>query len=266
MNGPKVFKALRAAALAAVAGLLLAGCSGSPLYSDLDEQQANEVTAALQGAGINAEKAPSPKKQGWEVRVGSQDFPHAMQVLHERGLPRARYASMCEVFKKEGFASSAIEERARYQCSLEQEIAHTLSQIPGVVDARVHIALPERDPLGGNEKVSSASVMIFERPGANLRDTETAIKVTVKDCVQGLDDINKVTVKFIPMNAPTGVDARPRQTGITPSLSSINPLTVGIAIGVAVLIALVLALPGRLHSRNAAAQAAAAQPRGVWNG
>ena len=184
MNGPKVFEALRAAALAAVAGLLLAGCSGSPLYSDLDEQQANEVTAALQGAGINAEKAPSPKKQGWEVRVGSQDFPHAMQVLHERGLPRARYASMCEVFKKEGFASSAIEERARYQCSLEQEIAHTLSQIPGVVDARVHIALPERDPLGGNEKVSSASVMIFERPGADLRYTETAIKVTVKDGVQ----------------------------------------------------------------------------------
>jgi type III secretion protein J len=132
------------------------------------------------------------------------------------------------------------------------------------VDARVHIALPERDPLGGNEKVSSASVMIFERPGADLRDTETAIKVTVKDGVQGLDDVNKVTVKFIPMTAPATADARPRQTGITPSLSSINPLTVGIAIGVAVLIALVLALLGRL--RNRAAAQAAAQPRGVWNG
>ena len=263
-NRPMGFKSLRLAALAALACLLLAGCTGSPLYSDLDEQQANEVTAALQGAGVNAEKGPSPNKKGWEVRVGRNDFPHAMQVLHDRGLPRARYASMCEIFKKEGFASSAIEERARYQCSLEQEIAHTLSQIPGVVDARVHIALPERDPLGGDSKVSSASVMIFERPGADLRDTETAIKVTVKDGVQGLDDVNKVTVKFISMTAPTGVDVKPRSTGITPALSSISPLAVGIAVGVVILIALLVALLGRLRNRSAA-QAAPA-PRGVWNG
>lgn len=264
MNRPIGFKSLRLAALAALAGLLLAGCSGSPLYSDLDEQQANEVTAALQGAGIGAEKAPSPKKQGWEVRVGRNEFPQAMQVLYDRGLPRARYASMCEVFKKEGFASSAIEERARYQCSLEQEIAHTLSRIPGVVDARVHIALPERDPLGSNEKVSSASVMIFERPGADLRDAETAIKVTVKDGVQGLDDVNKVTVKFISMTAPSGVEVKPRATGITPALSSISPLAVGIAVAVVVVIGLLFALLGRL--RNRAAAQAAPQPRGVWNG
>lgn len=264
MNRPIGFKSLRLAALAALAGLLLAGCSGAALYSDLDEQQANEVTAALQGAGIGAVKAPAASKKGWEVRVGNNDFPHAMQVLHDRGLPRARYASMCEIFKKEGFASSAIEERARYQCSLEQEIAHTLSQIPGVVDARVHIAMPERDPLGGDSKVSSASVMIFERPGADLRDTETAIKVTVKDGVQGLDDVNKVTVKFISMTTPASIDAKPRSTGITPALSSISPLAIGIAVGVAILIALLVALLGRLRSR-AAAQAAA-QPRGVWNG
>ncbi len=264
MNRAMAFKSLRLGMLAALACLLLAGCTGAPLYSDLDEQQANEVTAALQAAGIGASKAPSPSKQGWEVRVGRNEFPQAMQVLYDRGLPRARYASMCEVFKKEGFASSAIEERARYQCSLEQEIAHTLSRIPGVVDARVHIALPERDPLGGDSKVSSASVMIFERPGADLSNAETAIKVTVKDGVQGLDDVNKVTVKFIPMTAPTGLDVKPRQTGITPALSAIGPLGIGIAIGVVVLIALLLALIGRLRSR-AAAQAAA-QPRGVWNG
>jgi len=264
MNRPIGFKSLRLAALAALAGLLLAGCNGAALYSDLDEQQANEVTAALQGAGIGAEKAPAANKKGWEVRVGSNDFPHAMQVLHDRGLPRARYASMCEIFKKEGFASSAIEERARYQCSLEQEIAHTLSQIPGVVDARVHIAMPERDPLGGDSKVSSASVMIFERPGSDLSNTETAIKVTVKDGVQGLDDVNKVTVKFISMTAPVAVDIKPRATGITPALSSISPLAIGIAVGVVILIALLVALLGRVRSR-AAAQAAP-QPRGVWNG
>jgi type III secretion protein J len=266
MNRPIGSKSLRLALLAALAGLLLAGCGGAPLYSDLDEQQANEVTAALQGAGIDADKVPSPSKKGWVVEVGRNNFPRAMRVLHDSGLPRARYASMCEIFKKEGFASSAIEERARYQCSLEQEIAHTLSQIPGVVDARVHIALPERDPLGGDSKVSSASVMIFERPGSDLRNNETAIKVTVKDGVQGLDDPNKVTVKFISMASPVGValDDKPRSSGVTPALSAISPLAIGIAVGVVVLIALLVALLGRLRSR-AAAQAAA-QSGGVWNG
>lgn len=245
-----------------LACLLVAGCTSSALYSELDEQQANEMMAVLIGSGIQAEKSVSPTKNGWEVSVSRGDIPYAMQVLRSRGLPHAQYQSLGEVFKKEGFASSATEEKARYIYGLSQEISRTLSRVDGVVDARVHIALPERDPLGGTPPDSSASVIIFERPDANLRDRETDFKVFVKDAVEGLDDVNKVTVKFFTVAGPT----QPKQSAnpLPVSMSAVSPLTVAIALGIAAIAALLLAFGARLRARRTrAANAAAPQ---VWNG
>lgn len=262
------FNALRVMA-ALLACLLIVGCTRTPLYSQLDEQQANELMAALLDAGIPAEKDPSPSKTGWEVMVNRGDIPYAMQVLTSRGLPRAKYSSLGDVFKKEGFASSALEEKARYLYGLSQELQRTLTRIDGVVEARVHIALPDRDPLGGNVQDSSASVLIFERPGQSLRDRETDIKVFVKDSVEGLDDVNKVTVKFFTVTAPP----KAHQSGgpLNAVIGSIDLSAVIIGAGVLVVLAIVAFFFGRLRSRFApAAPAAAAAPTnarsGVWNG
>ena len=126
----------RAVLAAFAAAVLLAACGGKPLYSQLDETQANQVMGALIAAGVDADKNPSPSKTGWEVRVATSDFPYAMQVLAAQGLPRAQFANGCDVFRKEGFASSSTEERGREQCALQQELADTLTRFPGVVDAR----------------------------------------------------------------------------------------------------------------------------------
>lgn len=253
----------RVALIAVAVALLLAGCTNTPLYSNLEEQQANDLMAALLGAGVPAEKSLASNKTSWEVKVDRGDFPKAMQILRANGLPHARYVSMCETFKKEGFASSSIEEKARYQCSLQEELARTLSQIPGVAEARVHIALPERDPLGNETADSSASVTIFEQPGANVRDRETDIKVTVKDSIEGLDDVNKVTVKFFTLGAPTAGTQSGSASRI--SLSSLSPLAIGIAVIVAALLALGVALTGRMRKRAQAAAAPKPSDR-VWNG
>lgn len=248
-----------------LACVLLAACSGTALYSNLDEQQANELMAALMDANISANKTQVPTQQGvgWEVQVSQGDFPRAMQVLKAHRLPGPRYVSMCETFKKEGFASSQIEERARYQCSLEQGLAQTLSGIPGVAEARVHIALPERDPLGNETNDSSAAVTIYQLPGADVRGSETDIKATVKDAVEGLDDPNKVTVKFYTLGTPQASRGGPSRM----AAAGINPITIAIGAGVLVLIALVLAVFGRLRARSAKAAAAAQAANGrVWNG
>lgn len=257
--------AWRALLVAVLACLVLAACGRAVLYSELDEQQANELMAALLGAGISAEKSQSASQagSGWQVRVSEGDFPRAMQVLAARRLPRARYVSMCETFKKEGFASSAIEERARYQCSLERELAHTLSGIPGVAEARVHVALPERDPLGNETADSSAAVTIYEEPGANVRDRETDIKVMVKDSIEGLDDPNKVTVKFYTLGAPQAVREVPDNRV---SLAGFSPVAVAIAAGALALLALAFAIFGRMRSRAARAAAQQAASGRVWNG
>ena len=179
-----------------VAACLMAGCTRGPLYSDLTETQANEVQAALLTAGIDARKAALVKSKGWSIEVNRTDIPHAMAVLTAAGLPRQPLRTLGEVFPKEGFVSSPLEERARYVFALSQEVEQTLLQLDGVVDARVHIAMPERNVFDDKSPSASASVVIIEQPGADLEARETDIKAIVTDGVEGLSDINRVTVKF----------------------------------------------------------------------
>lgn len=254
--------ALRLILAGLLACVLLAGCGGTSLYSNLDEEQANEVVAALIDSNISADKVQTEDKKAWQVNVSNGDIPRAMQVLQARGLPGPHYLSLCDVFQKQGWASSAIEEKARLVCATEQELSETLAHIPGVVNARVHIALPEQDALAQQQKSASASVAIFQQPGANVRNLETDIKLQVKDGVPGLDDVNKVTVKFYTVNGVAPVAAQPG--GATRmSLSALSPLGIGIAAGIVVLLALVVAVVGRLRGRAAEAEQA---PGRVWNG
>jgi type III secretion protein J len=243
-----------------LACLLLAGCGGTALYSAVDERQANEMMGALIGSGIQAQKKPSATKVGWDVFVSEGDIPQAMAVLGSRGLPRQNYQNLGDIFKKEGFASSATDERGRYLHALQQEITQTLTMLPGVAQARVHLALPERDPLGGSNGKTSAAVWIFEQPGANVRDREADIKIVVKDGVEGLTDINQVSVKFVTMPAPPEV----AQGGAaTVALSAMSPVAIGIAALVVMLVGIALAFGSRLRRRPAAAEKPAPK---LWQG
>ncbi|MGH8031193.1 MAG: hypothetical protein ACREO8_02225 [Luteimonas sp.] len=256
------FKSYKAATTL-VACLVLSGCGGAALYSDLEEQQANQVMAALLGSGIGASKAPSPSKKGWEIRIASADFPAAMQILHARGLPQRESPTLGDLFKKEGFASSALEEKARYVYGLQENIRRGLMRIDGVVDAQVAIALPDSNPLGETPPDSSASVLIFQAPGIDLRDRETDLKVSIKDGLQGMSDVNKVTIKFFTVgSAPPVRKQVASDGGVQAALSSISPLTAGIALGVVLLLGVLLAFGSRLRARIAPPKPAAR----VWNG
>src|SRR3546814_5996829 len=95
-----------------------------------------------------------------------------MAILESRGLPRRKSLTMGEIFKREGFATSATQQKALYVFGLEESMRQKLLKIDGVVDAAVSIALPDRDPLGGDTVDSSASVFIYQAPGAVLRSEE----------------------------------------------------------------------------------------------
>jgi type III secretion protein J len=202
MHRPAILTALPALMLAAG---ILTGCSKSPLYTDLTETQANEVQAALLSAHIDAQKAQMTKAKGWSIAVAHDEIPNAMAVLGAAGLPRQSLRTLGDVFPKESFVSSPLEERARYIFALSQEVQQTLMQLDGIVDARVHIALPERSLLDDKPQSASASVVIIERPGANLELRETDIKAIVTDGIEGLKDVNRVTVKFFTRHAAAAV-------------------------------------------------------------
>jgi type III secretion protein J len=188
---------LRRAALAAACALpmLLAACSGHELYSQLTERQANEMVAALRSAGIDAEK--TSQEGHFSVLTARGDFTRAVQVLNAQGLPREAFDSMGKIFKREGFVSTPLEEHARLLHAMSQEISNTLANIDGVVTARVHLVVPERNPLADKPLPAAASVFIKHRPDKDLSAQTAQIKALVVNSIEGLAYDN-VTVALFP--------------------------------------------------------------------
>lgn len=130
----------------------LAACQ-APVQHGLDEPAANEIVAALERAGIGAAKA---REEGADktfvVRVGSSDAVRALEVLRASGLPRGAQGGFARVYAQPSLVPTATEERARYVDALAGEIEGTLETVEGVADARVHLVLPETDPLAPDDK------------------------------------------------------------------------------------------------------------------
>ena len=166
--------------------LLLAGCDKeTTLHSGLEELQANLVMAALIDAGITCHKTPG-EEGTWNVMVSEQKFAEAVNLLEKKGLPRRSHMGIGEVFKKTGMISSPSEERIRFMDALAQDLARTISMIDGVVDARVHVVIPENDPFARNTLPSSAAVAIRSRWDADVSDIVPSVKGLVKNAIEGL--------------------------------------------------------------------------------
>jgi type III secretion protein J len=190
---------MRRLVAAIVACLTLAACGHEPLYADLDEQQANEMLAVLVRAGMDAAKVRAEK--GWSIEIGRKDLPRAVQILKAEGYPREHFDSLGQVFHKEGFVSTPLEERARLLYALSQELSRTVSSIDGVIVARVHLAIPERRPLSDEKPLSSASVFIKYKPGSQVVNKTASIKALIVNSVEGLPYEN-VTVTFFASETP----------------------------------------------------------------
>ena len=179
-------KMMKRAVSVLAAALLLSGCDKeTTLHSGLEEGQANLVMAALLDAGIECHKSPG-EEGTWNVTVDEKSFAPAVNLLEKAGLPRREHKGIGEVFKKTGMISSPSEERIRFMDALAQDLAKTISGIEGVVDARVHVVLPENDPFARHVLPSSAAVAIRSRWDADLSDVVPSVKGLVKNAIEGL--------------------------------------------------------------------------------
>ena len=172
--------------LIAAACLLFSGCEKeTTLHSGLEERQANLVMAALLDEGIECHKIPG-EEGTWNVMVQESKFAAAVNLLERKGLPRRAHQGIGEVFKKTGMISSPSEERIRFMDALAQDLSRTISGIDGVIDARVHVVLPENDPFARNALPSSAAVAIRSRWDVDITDLVPSIKGLVKNAIEGL--------------------------------------------------------------------------------
>lgn len=208
MRGVAIGKRVRNALVATMLAVSLAACGGQELYRDIDEQQANEMVAALDREGIASQKITGEKGM-FSVEVAQSEFSRSVEILRENGLPREEFDSLGTVFKKEGFGSNAVEQHARLIYGLSQELSNTISQFDGVVEARVHLAMPKPDAMTGVSNPASASVFVKYREGFDLRGQTAAIKALVTNSIEGLEydnvSIAMTEVKALPAPKDPGL-------------------------------------------------------------
>jgi type III secretion protein J len=163
---------------------LLQGCD-MDLYTNLSEREANTMVAVLLRDGIPAARKVQPDGQ-LKVVVDELRFPEAMALLDNAGLPQQSFANMGQVFRGNGLVASPVQERAQMVYALSEELSHTVSQIDGIVSARVHVVLPDNDLLKRVISPSSASVLVRYEPTTDINLLIPQIKTLVANGISGL--------------------------------------------------------------------------------
>lgn len=169
----------RARTLAAVLFLALftAGCDEQILH-DLSEQDANKVLSRLSAGNVGAKKVLQSDGR-WAISVSRDSIVPALSYLDTNRVLSPR-SSTATAGAKGGFVPSREEQWFRYERSVALSIEDSLSAMLGVLEARVHLNLPETDPLFGTRKEStgSGSVLLVVDVRYAAKDDEIAALVS----------------------------------------------------------------------------------------
>ncbi|KPB27084.1 type III secretion system inner membrane ring lipoprotein SctJ [Pseudomonas amygdali] len=203
---PKRRRVLRLLIVATLASLLQA-CD-IDLYTNLGEREANAMLAVLLRDGIPASRKVQDNGQ-LKVMVDEKRFVQAMAALDDAGLPGQSFSNMGEIFKGNGLVSSPVQERAQMVYALSEELSHTVSQIDGILSARVHVVLPDNDLLKRVISPSSASVLVRFDPRTDINVLIPQIKTLVANGISGLgyDGVSVTAIKAV---IPDKASAQPQ--------------------------------------------------------
>ena len=230
----------RAAAAALVA---LVACAEEEILHGVDEAQANRVLVALAETGVQGRtRREEAEGAGWTVAVATSDVGQARRLLAERALPRSRSPGFADVFGKGSLVPTPVEERALYHHALAGELSRSLETLDGVVEARVHLALPAPDPLRPEaSRPPRAAVLMKVRPEARARleALESGVRSLVAGAAEGLEPASVSVVVAEATAAPAPVARRRRPSWPLLGLSA-TAAAAGLALGG-------LALRGRIR-------------------
>jgi len=176
------------------------------LFSGLESDDAGAIVTKLQESGIPY------RIEGNTVKVPEKNVHELRIQLASQGLPKGGTVGF-ELFDKSSLGMTEFTQRLNYQRALQGELCRTIDQLDSVSQSRVHIAIPEQNIFGDNEKQPTASVVLKLRQGRRLNTDQVAgIVRLVSSAVEGLTP-DRVTVVDTdgnmlsePINSTTGLD------------------------------------------------------------
>jgi type III secretion protein J len=177
---------------------VLAACDAS-VRDELKESQADDIVALLDQQGIQAAKRKNADGT-WSVKLIDGREADVARILHQYGVPKEKHAGVVDLFPGESLFPTELEERARYQFALGQELARTLESIDGVLSARVHVSLPEKQPKSPEPGRATASVFVRHRSDQRVDLMKSQIRAMVAQALPGAraDDVSVLTVPVYP--------------------------------------------------------------------
>ncbi|HSI32797.1 MAG TPA: hypothetical protein VK986_04340 [Tepidisphaeraceae bacterium] len=163
-------KSMRARAGAHAVALLLclavgAGCDNSQELTRTDsEKEANKILVELARHGVNgATKVPvkAERKTAFGIKVPPGELNRAREVLVAVDLPRATHGGYKAMAEQGGLIPTKSEERAKLTFAISEELANTFETYDRVVAARVHVVIPEKDPLRREAAKAGATATVM---------------------------------------------------------------------------------------------------------
>jgi type III secretory pathway lipoprotein EscJ len=135
-------------------------CCRETIIHNLSESDANRMLAHLDAQHLSVIKEKQADGS-WGLSLPREQVTEAIRSLDKHKLLKDELPALS---KESGFISSKEQDRFRYERALSREIETTLSALPQVIQARVHLNLPVYDPLFYNQSETeraSASVMLI---------------------------------------------------------------------------------------------------------
>ena len=170
-----------------VSVVFFASACSLEVQHDLTEDDANDIYVLLQGKSIDAtkHKEGEGKEARYIISVPKADVATAAQLLLEHSLPRPRSDGLAIFKMTKGMIPTQTEERAMFIEALGGEISNSLNRIPGVLEARVIVMIPETNDLTQPEKkpMPSVSVFIKYRAASDEKASAPVTEAEVKEFV-----------------------------------------------------------------------------------
>ena len=155
------------------------------LYSGLSLEDAGAVTAKLQTQNVPFRLTSG----GTTILVPAEQVQQLKVDLAMEGLPSKQKG--LELFDDSTFGMTPFMQHVNYGRALQNELAKSIMRLDPVAFARVHLVRPEQSPFVRDQKPTTASVILWLKPGKSLSaGMAGGIVALVARAVEGLTPEN----------------------------------------------------------------------------